>query len=92
MQYVNKRKSYKKKEEIPLNRVALVSVFNVFETLHKGLYFFFNAIRGERKHLQHFFRKMGNGQKANFFLFEAKSLGLFKCISLLIKYYMFNEK
>ena len=46
----------------------------------------------KEKNLQHFFRKMGNGQKANFFLFEAKSLGLFKCISLLIKYYMFNEK
>lgn len=35
---------------------------------------------------------MGNGQKANFFLFEAKSLGRFKCISPQIKYYMFNEK
>lgn len=27
-----------------------------------------------------------------FSFFEAKSLGLFKCISPLIKYYMFNEK
>lgn len=27
-----------------------------------------------------------------FFLFDPKSLGLFKCISPLIKYYMFNEK
>lgn len=35
---------------------------------------------------------MGNGQKANFFLFESKSLGLLKCISPLIKYYMFNEQ
>lgn len=53
---------------------------------------FFNAIKSERKNLQHFFRKIGNGQKAIFFLFDPKSLGLFKCISPLIKYYMFNEK
>lgn len=33
-----------------------------------------------------------SGQKANFFLFQTKSLGRFKCISLLIKYYIFNEK
>lgn len=30
--------------------------------------------------------------KRPIFPFEAESLGLFKCIHLLIKYYMFNEK
>lgn len=30
--------------------------------------------------------------KRPIFPFETESLGLFKCISLLIKYYMFNEK
>lgn len=39
-----------------------------------------------------FLRKMGSGQKTNFFLFESKSLVPFKCISLLIKYYMFNQQ
>lgn len=44
----------------------------------------------EIKNLQYFLD--GQWTKGQFFLFEAKSLGLFKCISLLIKYYMFNEK
>lgn len=46
----------------------------------------------KEKNLERFFSKMGNGQKANFFLFEEKSLGLFKRISPLIKYDMFKEK
>lgn len=53
---------------------------------------FLMQLEVKEKNLQHFFMKMGNGQKTNFLLFEAKSLGLFKCISPLIKYYMFNEK
>lgn len=39
-----------------------------------------------------FFQKSGQWTKSQFFLSEAKSLGLFKRISPLIKYYMFNEK
>lgn len=42
--------------------------------------------------LQHFFQDNGQWTKGQFFLFEAKSLGLLKRISPLIKYYMFNEK
>lgn len=54
--------------------------------------FFLMQLDVKEKYLQHIFRKMGNGQKANSSFFDAKSLGLFKCNSLLIKYHMCNKK
>lgn len=52
----------------------------------------FNAIRNEGKNDNMFFHGNGQWTKGQFFLFEAKSLGLFKSISPLIKYCMFKEK
>lgn len=94
MQYLNKRNNYTK---TPLKEIALeVSVFHVFETLYKGIYFFLAQLMWKAKTSTVPFQERKKKQaidKRPVFPFLLKNpWGFISALVLLIKYYMFNEK